>query len=407
MVITSVSVPVFADDERDHDDDSHERDHDDDSHERDYDDDSHERDYDDDSHDVKSDILEKKLHASILGDSSEVKIELEFETKTTNLELLIDKILENFLTTQEESENILKIQLEDDDKLEEQFKAEIEIENGVTEVEVELKFVLSSTDKDEIIASIIKQSNLDRSLLEDVIKISEEYDDSSHELIDDSKNHELQKESDVIHKNFFDADPLNSVQESEIIQNVEMSVTAVMDGTNVIAINGKTTSLQEISLLIRAPNENLIHIDQLTPDTNGMFGTDVIIEGQQWSQDGLYTITTKQGNSSLNVIELTVEVNADKTIETIIPETNQNEKFRESLIIKFEENEPYSNDDNLQYDDELHDENYEVELEYERESEEKFHDKFEEFEDSKISVESNSENFFDALKKLFTSWFGF
>ena len=205
------------------------------------------------------------------------------------------------------------------------------------------------------------------------------------------------------YENFSDTDSLNQVQESEIIQNVDMSVTAVMDGTNVIAINGKTTSVQEVSLLIRAPNENLIHVDQLTHDANGMFGTDVIIEGQQWSQDGLYTITTKQGNSSFNVIKLDVEVNDGKTIETIITETNQN-NFNESTIVQFEKKDSQSTDYELQYDDELHDENNEVELEYEKEYEDKFE---EEFEDTKISVESNSENFIDTLKKLFASWFGF
>ena len=393
MVVATVSTPVFADEERDYDDDSHERD---------YDDDSHERDYDDDSRYIQFNILEKKLYASTLGDSSEVKIELKFVTENIDLELIIDEILENFPVTQKEAEDTLKIQLEDEDKLEEKFKAEIEIENGITEVEVELKFVLDSTNKDKIIDSIIKQSILDRVLLEDVIKISKE-SNTYEELIDDSKNHELQEESHGNYENFSDTDSLNQVQESEIIQNVDMSVTAVMDGTNVIAINGKTTSVQEVSLLIRAPNENLIHVDQLTPDANGMFGTDVIIEGQQWSQDGLYTITTKQGNSSFNVIKLDVEVNDGKTIETIITETNQN-NFNESTIVQFEKKDSQSTDYELQYDDELHDENNEVELEYEKEYEDKFE---EEFEDTKISVESNSENFIDTLKKLFASWFGF
>jgi len=414
MVVATVSTPIFADEEKDYDDDSHERDYDDDSHERDYDDDSHERDYDDDSHerdyddsrDIQFNILEKKLYASTLGDSSEVKIELEFVTENTDLELIIDEILENFPVTQKEAENTLKIQLEDDDKLEEKFKAEIEIENGVTEVEVELKFVLDSTNKDKIIDSIIKQSILDRVLLEDVIKISKE-SNLSDELIDSSENHELQEESHENYEKFSDTDSLNQVQESEIIQNVDMSVTAVMDGTNVIAINGKTTSVQEVSLLIRAPNENLIHVDQLTPDANGMFGTDVIIEGQQWSQDGLYTITTKQGNSSFNVIKLNVEVNSGKAIETIITETNQN-NFSESTIVQFEENSSQSTNYELQYDDELHDENNEVGLEHKEEYEDEFEEEFEEeFEDTKISVESNSENFIDTLKKLFASWFGF
>ncbi len=140
----------------------------------------------DDSSDIKSDTLEKKLRASTLGDSSEVKIELEFVTETTDSELLIDEILENFVVTQEEAENALKIQTEDNDGLEDKFSVEIETKDGMSEVEVELRFVLDSTDRDEIIASIVEQSQLDRDLLVDVIETGDESDDSFDGLTDDS-----------------------------------------------------------------------------------------------------------------------------------------------------------------------------------------------------------------------------
>lgn len=176
----------------------------------DHDDERDEDDDHDDSDDFKTETLEKKLRASTLGDSSEVKIDLEFVTDTTDSELLIDEILENFLVTQEEAEDSLKIQIEDDDELEEKFKVEIETEDGISEVEVELRFVLDSTDRDEIIASIIEQSQLDRDLLVDVIETGESddsfdgltddsdsfLDDNSFDgLIDDSENEELREEN--------------------------------------------------------------------------------------------------------------------------------------------------------------------------------------------------------------------
>lgn len=155
-----------------------EDDHDD---ERDEDDDRNEHDFSDFS---DSDTLEKKLRASTLGDSSEVKIELEFLTETTDPVLLVDEILENFLVTQEEAEDFLKIQDEDDD-LEEEFTVEIETKGSVTEVEVELQYILDSTDRDEIIASIVENSQLDVDLLLDAITLS---DDSSDGLLDDAES---------------------------------------------------------------------------------------------------------------------------------------------------------------------------------------------------------------------------
>jgi len=198
-------------------------DHDD---ERDEDDD---RDDHDDSSDIKSDTLEKKLRASTLGDSSEVKIELEFVTDTIDSELLIDEILENFVVTQEEAENALKIQTEDDDELEDKFTVEIETKDGMSEVEVELRFVLDSTDRDEIIASIIEQSQLDRDLLVDVIETDESddsfdgltddsdsfIDDSDFDgLLDDSENKELREENeDLREENQQLRDEINDLRE--------------------------------------------------------------------------------------------------------------------------------------------------------------------------------------------------
>ena len=183
----------------------------------------------DDTSDIKSDTLEKKLRASTLGDSSEVKIELEFVTDTIDSELLIDEILENFVVTQEEAENALKIQTEDDDELEDKFTVEIETEDGMSEVEVELRFVLDSTDRDEIIASIIEQSQLDRDLLVDVIETGESddsfdgltddsdsfFDDSDFDgLIDDSENKELREENeDLREENQQLRDEINDLRE--------------------------------------------------------------------------------------------------------------------------------------------------------------------------------------------------
>ena len=174
-----LEVKEEFDERHEDDDDDREEDHDD---ERD-------EDHDDrDEHDADDfETVELELRASTLGNSSEVKIELEFVTHTTDSDLLVDEILENFLVTQEEAEDLLKIQ-DEDDELEEEFTVEIETKDGITEVEVELQYILDSTDRDEIIASIVESSQLDMDVLLDAIDSSEESDNSFDVISDDSES---------------------------------------------------------------------------------------------------------------------------------------------------------------------------------------------------------------------------
>jgi len=227
---TGISVSLLEDamklEVKDKHDERHDDEHDDDDEHGDNRDEDEDH---DDSSDIKSDTLERKLRASTLGDSSEVKIELEFVTDTIDSELLIDEILENFVVTQEEAENSLKIQIEDDGELKDKFKVEIETKYGVSEVEVELRYVLDSTDRSEIISSIIEQSQLDRDLLADVTEIdnsddsfdgltgdSDNFvdDSNSDRLIDDSKNKDLLKENkELREENQQLRDEINSLRE--------------------------------------------------------------------------------------------------------------------------------------------------------------------------------------------------
>lgn len=178
-------------------------------HDDDHDD---ERENDDDSNDSETDDMEKKLRAYTLGDSSEVKIKLEFVTDITDSDLLIDEILENFLVTKNEAEDILKIQeKDDDDKLEEKFKVEIEMEDNFSEVEVELRYILDSTNRDDIISSIIEHSQLDIDLLEDALEIQMESDDDT---TDDTELKQLRVENNELrHENQELREKNNDLQE--------------------------------------------------------------------------------------------------------------------------------------------------------------------------------------------------
>lgn len=79
-----------------------------------------------------------------------------------------------------------------DFEFEEKFKVEIEIEDDISEVEVELRYILDSTDREEIISSIVEQSKLDRNLLLDAIDV--EFDDFERFLDDFDSDERLDSE---------------------------------------------------------------------------------------------------------------------------------------------------------------------------------------------------------------------
>lgn len=201
----------------------------------------------DDSSDIKSDTLEKKLRASTLGDSSEVKIELEFVTETTDSELLIDEILENFVVTQEEAEDALKIQIEDDDGLEDKFSVEIETRDGMSEVEVELRFVLDSTDRDEIIASIVEQSQLDRDLLVDVVETGDESDDSFDGLTDDLDSFSDDSDFDGL---IVDSENQELRDENEELRNENQELRDEINDLREQLANLNTVLMEQIRVII-------------------------------------------------------------------------------------------------------------------------------------------------------------
>jgi len=96
-----------------------------------------------------------------------------------------------------------------------------------------------------------------------------------------------------------------------------MSITATADrGSNTITVTGMTTDTRDIGFLVTAPNGNKVFIDQLTPDENGNFGTELKVSN--WKEDGYYTILAKQGQG---IFTLTLEVlvnngMTEKTSET-------------------------------------------------------------------------------------------
>jgi len=78
-------------------------------------------------------------------------------------------------------------------------------------------------------------------------------------------------------------------------EGLNMEVDAPLGGTT-IGISGHTERTNmDVTIQVFAPNGNFIAAEQITPDANGNFMTEFNVGGNQWKQDGDYTITAQQG----------------------------------------------------------------------------------------------------------------
>jgi len=67
-----------------------------------------------------------------------------------------------------------------------------------------------------------------------------------------------------------------------------------IQGSTTINVSGNTDRSLDIVLIVKAPNGNIVSIDQVTP-SGGSYMTTISVGGALWSQDGMYTIEADQG----------------------------------------------------------------------------------------------------------------
>ena len=116
---------------------------------------------------------------------------------------------------------------------------------------------------------------------------------------------------------------MTSVNQDIFAAESGMSLTATADeGSNIISVTGETSSnITDVIFRVITPNgENVVSVDQVTPDANGQFSTQFNVSN--WGQDGMYKIKANQGTSLLYSIALNVEVNAGATAETSTTESS-------------------------------------------------------------------------------------
>ena len=90
-----------------------------------------------------------------------------------------------------------------------------------------------------------------------------------------------------------------TIGSSNEIQGLFITANAIQ-GSDIIGITGHTNNqYDDVSITVTSPNGNLMSVDQTSPNTNGDFTMDISVGGSLWSQDGIYTVTARQGNDSL------------------------------------------------------------------------------------------------------------
>ncbi len=135
---------------------------------------------------IKKGLLEEKVkvRAEIVDGRTVVKMELKFETETTDEEALLSEILEKFSLSAEEAVLLLKIETEEAGEAEnqdEKLTVKVKIEKGLSEVEVKLRFVLDSDEETVILDALVEKTQLTEEKVEALWQVKEEKVDERQE----------------------------------------------------------------------------------------------------------------------------------------------------------------------------------------------------------------------------------
>jgi len=80
-------------------------------------------------------------------------------------------------------------------------------------------------------------------------------------------------------------------------EGLNIEVDAPLGGTIIGVIGNTERTNMDVTIQVFAPNGNFIAAEQVTPDANGDFMTEFNVGGNQWKQNGFYTISASQGGN--------------------------------------------------------------------------------------------------------------
>ena len=116
---------------------------------------------------------------------------------------------------------------------------------------------------------------------------------------------------------------VSAVNQDAFAQNIGMSISATADqGSSTITISGQTAStLSDITIVVIAPNGNIVSVDQISPDANGGYMAEIQVSDKLWKQDGAYTIKAQQSNSVWYTLSVQVSIVDGTTMLTDVSES--------------------------------------------------------------------------------------
>lgn len=130
-------------------------------------------------------LEEVGVEAEIIGNITQIKIENEFSTNATDKNTIVDEIIKMFVLDKETVNKTLKIETEDEELERDRLKIEAETEEGITEIDIELRFTLNTIDREAIINEIVARSQLSREDIEKVLELiaEEELEELDEDLV--------------------------------------------------------------------------------------------------------------------------------------------------------------------------------------------------------------------------------
>ena len=130
-------------------------------------------------------LEEVEIKAEITGNKTQIKIENEFSTDAVDKNAIIDEIIRRFTLDKETVNKILKIETEDEEELEkDRLKVEAKTEEGITEIEVKLRFTLTTADKEAIVNKVVARSQLSKEDIEKVLELKTEEEEKEKEELE-------------------------------------------------------------------------------------------------------------------------------------------------------------------------------------------------------------------------------
>ena len=101
---------------------------------------------------------------------------------------------------------------------------------------------------------------------------------------------------------------INEPKTTPKFEGLSVTVNAI-EGLDTVEIIGTTANTNNIiTYTVTSPSGNLVNVEQISPDTNGHFVSNILIKGNLWLQDGVYTITTQQGSDSMFVDLVEIQI---------------------------------------------------------------------------------------------------